>query len=334
MRIAFLVNDVGTEKAIYTTTLLARTAAQRGHDVHYLDLVGLSVQPGGEVLARTRRAPGPGCDLVEFLASVQQTPPRTVDVGELDVLMIRSEPSFELETRAWAQPISWQFGELARLRGVLVLSDPRGLALAGPDKYYSLKFPSRLRPATLVTRDLEAVRTFAADREHGMVLKPLHGGAGESVFWVRPDDPNLAQVFAAVARRGYVIAQDYLPAISEGTIRLFMLAGEPLRVDGRVAALHHLQRGSDIRTNYAVAATVVRAEVGDDTLTAAAAVGEILAEDGMFLVGLDLVGDQILEANLHSPGGLPGAQRTCRVDFAAGVVDAMVARRQTTTGRI
>lgn len=334
MRIAFLVNALADERPVYTTPRLARAAALRGHEVSYLDLTDLGLETDGSVSALARRPPGPGADPEEFLAGLNRAPLEPLAVGDLDVLMLRSEPSFELTTRPWAQPVGWLFGELARQRGVLVLSDPRGLALAGPDKYYTLRFPARHRPATILTRSLAAVRAFAAGRPEGIVLKPLHGGAGDHVFWVRPGDPNLAQIVAAVAERGYLLAQAYLPAIAEGCVRLFLLDGRPLTVDGQVAALRLTPAGEDIRTNYAVTGTVAPAELDHRHLAAAAAAGPRLAADGLFLVGLDLVGETILEANLHSPGGLRGAELLTGADFSAVVVAAVERKRLASASRV
>lgn len=327
MRLAFLVNAVADERDVYTTTQLAFTAVRRGHDVCYVDVDALTIAPDGEITAAARRATGTFGDAAAYLDAVVRSAPEALALDRLDVLMLRNEPSFDAIDRPWAQPIGFQFGELARQRGVVVLSDPRSLALAGPDKLYTLRFPARFRPRTLITRDLEAVRAFAADLDGDVVLKPLHGGAGESVFAIRRNDANFVQIFEAVARRGYVIAQEYLPAIARGSVRLFMLDGAPLTVDGAVAATRHVPQGTDIRSNYRVAATIAPPELDDDALAVAAAVGPALAADGMFLVGLDVVGDKILEANLYSPGGLRGAQLLAGVDFNGAVIDAMAAKR-------
>ena len=83
-----------------------------------------------------------------------------------------------------------------------------------------------------------------------MVLKPLQGSGGQSVFLVRPDDlPNINQMIDAVARDGYVIAQEYLPAAAEGDMRLFVLNGLPLRYRGRYAAFRRVRMGGDMRSN-------------------------------------------------------------------------------------
>jgi glutathione synthase len=207
-----------------------------------------------------------------------------------------------------------------------VLSDPETLACAGPDKLYTLGFPPEFRPPTLVTRDPAAVAEFVDAHRDGAVIKPLHGGAGDSVFLVRRDEPNLDQIISAVGRRGYLVVQPYLPAVAEGSIRLFLLDGDMLTVDGEVAALRLLPTGADIRTNFHVSHTVAPAGLDDAALVAARAVGPRLAKDGMFLVGLDIVGGLILEANLHAAGGLRGAERLTGADFSGAVLAAVETR--------
>jgi glutathione synthase len=327
LRIAVLVNALTDERPVHTTVLLARAAIRRGHRVTMLDLADLTLAADGRLWARGRLAPCAGVDGAEFLDRVRAAEPESIVVDELDVLLLRTEPSFEVEHRAWAQPIGWQFGALARERGVLVLSDPDGLALAGPDKLYTLRFPARHRPATVITTELAAVQAFRAEHPAGVVIKPLHGGAGDSVFLLRPGEPNLAQIVAAVSRRGYCVVQEFLPEIAAGSVRVFLLDGRPLTVNGRIAALQHLPSGEDIRTNHEITNRLGPAELDERVLAAVGAAGPALAADGMFLTGLDVVGDKILEVNLHSPGGLRGAERFAGADFSAAVISAIETRR-------
>ena len=132
---------------------------------------------------------------------------------------------------------------------VIVLNDPNGLAKAMNKMYFQL-FPEEVRPATLITRDKEEIRTFAKEHGNNIVLKPLQGSGGSNVFLVRKDDmANLNQMVEAVSRDGYVIAQEYLPAAAEGDTRLFLMNGEPLRYKGKYAAFRRIRSGEDMRSN-------------------------------------------------------------------------------------
>ena len=156
------------------------------------------------------------------------------------------------------------------------------------------------------------------------MLKPLQGSGGASVFLVRPDDlPNLNQMIDAVSRDGYVIGQEYLPAAADGDMRLFVLNGRPLRVKGKYAAFRRVRGGGDMRSNIHAGGRLAEATVTDKDLRIAEIVRPKLVQDGMFLVGLDIVGDKLMEINVFSPGGLGSAQQFEKVNFSAHVIEAI-----------
>ena len=128
------------------------------------------------------------------------------------------------------------------------------------------------------------------------MIKPLSGSGGESVFLVKPDGlSNLNQMIDAVSRDGYVIAQEYLPDAVDGDVRLFMMNGQPLRHQGKICAFRRRGSGADHRSNVHQGGGVERAELDARALEVAEIVRPRLVEDGMFLVGLDLVGDKLME---------------------------------------
>jgi glutathione synthase len=157
-----------------------------------------------------------------------------------------------------------------------------------------------------------------------IVLKPLQGSGGASVFLVRPDDiPNLNQMIDAVSRDGFVIAQEYLPAAAKGDIRLFMMNGQPLRAKGKYAAFRRVRTGGDMRSNIHAGGKLAAAEISDDALRLAEIVRPKLVQDGMFLIGLDIVGDKLMEINVFSPGGLGSAQKFTKINFCRYVIQAI-----------
>jgi glutathione synthase len=175
----------------------------------------------------------------------------------------------------------------------------------------------------MITRDHSEIKAFA--RELGtVVLKPLQGSGGASVFLVRPDDmPNINQMIDAVSRDGFVIAQEYLPAAQEGDTRLFVMNGQPLRVKGKYAAFRRVRKGEDMRSNIHAGGKLAAAEITKEALHLAEMVRPKLVQDGMFLVGLDVVGDKLMEINVFSPGGLGSAQKLTKINFSKYVVEAM-----------
>ncbi|MGB7858959.1 MAG: glutathione synthase, partial [Acidimicrobiia bacterium] len=206
--------------------------------------------------------------------------------------------------------------------GVIVLNDPNGLAKA-QNKMYFQTFPEEVRPETVITRDREELKSFVKDRGIA-VLKPLQGSGGEGVFLMRADDvANANQIIDAVTRDGYVIAQEYLTKAEQGDTRLFLMNGTPLRHRGRYAAFRRIRHGGDMRSNVHAGGRLGKATIGDEALALAEMVRPKLVQDGMFLVGLDIVGDKLMEINVFSPGGLGSAQKQEGVNFTESVLDSL-----------
>jgi glutathione synthase len=130
----------------------------------------------------------------------------------------------------------------------------------------------------------------------------------------------------AISRGGYVMAQEFMADAKKGDTRFFMVNGEPLEVDGRIAALKRVAQGDDFRANMTAGARPRRAKVTDRMLELASIVGPKLKRDGIFFAGLDIVGDRIVEINTISTGGLNATGVLEKVDFAPAVID-MVARK-------
>ena len=237
--------------------------------------------------------------------------------------MLRNDPAADAVSRPWASAAGILFGRVAMRHGVIVLNDPNGLSKAMTKMYFQL-FPEEVRPKTLITRNRGEIKQFARDQGGNIVLKPLQGSGGQNVFLVRPDDlPNMNQMIDAVSRDGYVIAQEYLPEAAEGDMRLFMINGEPFRYKGKYAAFRRVREGGDMRSNIHAGGKKAQAVVDDRVLRIAEIVRPKLVEDGMFLVGLDIVGDKLMEINVFTPGGLGSARQFEGVNFARGVIEVL-----------
>jgi glutathione synthase len=330
MRIAFYVNALATEEVSYTTTLLAHEAQRRGHEVFYVSVEDLCYRADGTVAAHAWGVPGKRYRSdATFLEAIRgETAAREwVDLESIDVMLLRNDPARDQIERPWAVGIGLLFAQETARRGVLVLNDPVGLARA-VNKMYLQSFPAEVRPVTLITRDDAAIKDFVLEHRHkGVVIKPLSGSGGEGVFLVKGEDQsNLNQILDAVRRYGYVIVQEYLPAAREGDTRFFLLNGRPLEVDGKYAAFCRIGQEGDLRTNISAGGRTTRCKVTDRILELAELVRPRLVRDGMFLVGLDVAGDKLMEINVFSPGGLRVASRYEDIDFAAVVVDALEAK--------
>ena len=326
MRIGFVVNEVRTEEGGYTTSRLGVAAVNRGHEVWVMGVGDLAYDADEKVRARA-------CSVVRrkyatshsYLADLQgkRAVRERITIDDLDVLVLRNDPAADAVRRPWATTIASEFGRLVVRRGVVVVNDPTGLAKAASKMYFEL-FPEEVRPATVITCDHNEIKAFVKDQGGTAVLKPLRGSGGTNVFLVRPDDvPNLNQMIDAVARDGYVIAQEYLAAAAEGDKRLFLMNGRPLRVKGKYAAFRRVRSGGDMRSNIHAGGKKAEAQVTDVDLRIAEIVRPKLVQDGMFLVGLDIVGDKLMEINVFSPGGLGSAQAFTKINFSQYVIEAL-----------
>jgi glutathione synthase len=324
MKIAFVVNDVHTELATYTTTRLAMAAVNLGHKSYTFGVGDFICASDGSVHALARRVRGKSYKSLEkFLADLQSAEhePEHVNLDEFDVVMLRNDPSTDAAERPWAQSSGILFGQLVANRGVMVLNDPENLAHA-INKTYFQQFPEKVRPNTCISRSAHEIKQFIEENKGKAVIKPLQGSGGKNVFLVGQDErANLNQMIDAVLRDGYCVAQEYLPAAAKGDVRLFVMNGRPLSRDGKFAAFRRVNKTGDARSNMHTGGESEPVEVTDKMLRLVEIVRPKLVNDGMFLVGLDIVADKLIEINVFSPGGLGSSSQFAGVDFAQVVIE-------------
>lgn len=322
MRIGFVVNDVATEQSIYTTTRLALTAHQKGHEVWLVGVGEFVCEVDGSMSATAHRPGDKQYKSLDRFMSDIKSPDGVadLDLGSLDVLLLRNDPADDAVERPWAVTGGVAFGRMLAEAGVLVLNDPDSLSHALTKAYFQ-HFPEAVRPRTLISRDGEAIAAFVAEQNGQAVLKPLQGSGGAGVFKVTEEEsPNLNQIIDAISRDGYVVAQEYLPAAVEGDVRMFVMNGQPLVHEGQIAAFRRKSEGADVRSNMSAGGKALKVEVTAEMLRLIDMVRPRLLADGMFLVGLDMVGDKLMEVNVFSPGGLGSCQELYGPDFAAAVI--------------
>ena len=324
IRLAFVVNDVATEKNNYTTIRLARVAINRGHEVALVGLDGFMYHASGSVRARAsvprHKTYADDDALLEDLQA-DDAERKWIDVDQLDVLMLRSDPAEEAEDRPWASNSGLLFAQLAALRHVIVLNDPVHLTDAA-NKTYFQHFPERVRPVTCITLDADEIRAFIAEHEGYGVIKPLQGSGGQSVFVITPDsEGNLNQMIDAVTRDGYAIVQEYLPEAANGDLRLLMLNGRPLRVEGCYACIRRYNDSGDARSNITAGGKYEMAVPDENALLLAEIVGPKLIRDGMYFAGLDIAGDKMMEINVDTPGGINMVDDLTGIGFSEVIID-------------
>lgn len=325
MKLGIVINDIQTEIPTAATLVMIRAAVERGHEVYAIAVGDLSYSTGGSLRALARRSVGGPVesqqDLLEWLQS-DEVPVETIDCGDLDVLYLRYNPGEDERAPLWQQDAGIAFGQVAVHNGTFVLNDPYGLAHA-VNKIYLEHFPETVRPKSVITRRLDEVKRFHEAQGGRIVVKPLRGYGGRDVYLIQDDTTNLPQIVESITRSTYLIAQEFMPEASEGDVRLFLVNGRPLQVDGKYAALRRRNDTGDFRSNLSAGGMPHHTEVTDKMLELAEAIGPRIREDGLFFVGIDIVGDKIVEINSISAGGINSAGELQGVDFGAGVIEAI-----------
>ncbi len=332
MRLALFVNDVATEVDEYTTTRLARAAAQRGHEVWYVGVGDVELgESGGQFVARAHAAEFKKGDTLEgFMERIKERDADRIVMDDLDALFLRNESIDDLQERPWASPLGVVVGQMLKARGVTVVNDPMSLVRA-TSKLYLEEFPEKIRPRSLVTRDPQSIARFVAEVGHSIV-KPLYGAKGRNVFAIEDkDEVNLAQITEAVLHDGYGIVQQFVDGGEDGDARIFLLEGQILEHDGRLAAFRRESTSNDPRANISTGGRPVPLEVGEVECGIVDALSEKLVADGMFFVGVDVIGDKVVEINAESPGGVQAVERLYEIDICLTVIEALERRTGATS---
>lgn len=324
MNIGFIVNDINTEIHTYTTVNMGFRALQMGHKAFFMGVGELIYLPEGSMGALASEANPKSKTSEDMLGEMQSSDfeKRQISAKELDVLFIRNDPSDDQENRPWAQSAGVIFGRIAMKQGVIVLNHPDSLYNA-LNKMYFQHFPEVVRPKTIISRNPSDIRKFYEENGHKIVLKPLQGSGGKDVFLLKEKATNLNQIVETIARNGYVIAQEYLPEAKKGDTRLIVMNGKPLQIDGKYAAFRRVNDNEDFRSNMSAGGHPEMAEINDDMLQLVDQIKGKLLQDGLFFVGLDIVGNKLMEINIFSPGGLISSGKRYGLDFFEVVVQAI-----------
>lgn len=260
-------------------------AQRRGWELHYMEMGDLYLR-GGDGRARTR------------LLSVKQDKESWFSFGaeqdlplhDLDVILMRKDPPFDTEF-IYATYIL----ERAEDKGTLVVNKSQSLRDCN-EKLFTAWF-SELTPDTLVSRSKEHIRKF--HQEHGdIILKPLDGMGGTSIFRVKQDDPNLSVIIETLTELGsrFCMAQNFLPAIKEGDKRVLVVDGEPVPY-----CLARIPAQGETRGNLAAGGRGEARPLSESDWKIARAVAPVLKQKGLIFVGLDIIGDRLTEINVTSP---------------------------------
>lgn len=288
---------------------IAEEAQARGHRLFYYTPDHLSYR-SGRVVARgwplsVRREQGNHFSLGEMA---------DVDLADVDVVWLRQDPPFDMGYITTTHLLDMVHPE------TLVVNDPFWVRNY-PEKLLVLQFPD-LTPPTMIARDLATLRTFK--QEHGdIILKPLYGNGGAGVFRLGPDDRNMTslhELFAGINREP-LIAQKFLPDVSNGDKRIILVDGEA------VGAINRVPAAGETRSNMHVGGRPEKIDLSARDQEICAAIGPLLREKGQIFVGIDVIGDYLTEINVTSPTGIQELERFDGVNIAEKIWQAIEARR-------
>jgi len=293
-----------------TSFAMLLEAQRRGYEIHYMEMNDLYLR-GGEGRARTR------------LLSVEQNQDKWFEFGseqdiplsDLNVVLMRKDPPFDTEF-IYATYIL----ERAEEKGTLIVNKPQSLRDCN-EKLFTAWF-AELTPDTLVTRNASQIREFW--QQHGdIILKPLDGMGGASIFRVKKEDPNLSVIIETLTQHGsfYCMAQNFIPGIKDGDKRVLVVDGEPVPY-----CLARIPKSGETRGNLAAGGRGEARPLTESDWEIARRVGPTLKAKGLIFVGLDIIGDKLTEINVTSPTCVREIEAAFPISITGMLMDAIEKR--------
>ncbi|NQZ13166.1 MAG: glutathione synthase [Algicola sp.] len=299
------IQNINIKKETSFAMLLA--AQSRGYELFYMEMADLYMLDGtayGTMKPLTVKD-----DPNDWFSLGEQM---DVPLTDLDTILMRKDPPFDTEFIYATYML-----EQAEQGGTLIVNKPQSLRDAN-EKLFTAWFP-QCTPDTLVTRSEAKIRDFY--QTHGdIILKPLDGMGGASIFRVKPNDPNLGVIIETLTDYGkvFAMAQRFIPDITTGDKRILMIDGEPIDY-----CLARIPAKGETRGNLAAGGTGVAQPLSDSDRWIAEQVGPTLKEKGLIFVGLDVIGDKLTEINVTSPTCIKEIENAYDVDITGKLFDAI-----------
>ncbi|PKO38215.1 MAG: glutathione synthase [Betaproteobacteria bacterium HGW-Betaproteobacteria-6] len=314
LKLAFVVDPLEHLKAWKDSSVaMMRAAEHHGHEVYTIDAASLgwrkpeSDQAGGVFGEATHLHLRPD-DHDWYRETGREWLPLTT----FDAIVMRKDPPFDAEylTATWLL-------ERAEADGVKVFNRPRALR-DHSEKLAIMEF-ARFSPSTVVTRNMAQLHHFI-DEQRDVILKPLDGMGGSQIFRVHRNDPNRNVIVETLTHEGArtIMAQCYVPEISQGDKRILIIAGKPVPF-----CLARIPKAGETRGNLAVGGTGVAQELSASDREIAEAIGPVLIKRGLMLVGIDVIGDRLTEINVTSPTCMVEIRQQSGFDAAGAFITAI-----------
>ena len=308
LRIGVVMDPIDTITPKKDSTLAMLLEAERRHaEIHYFEQRDLKLI-AGVATGRSRQLHVKDDNASWF----ELAEPQDVALGELDAILMRKDPPFDMEYIYTTYIL-----DRAVLAGALVINRPQALRDMN-EKVFTAWFPD-CAPLTLITRSMSEMKAFLAENSH-IVVKPLHGMGGKSIFVLKQGDNNANVVFETLTDYGqnFAMAQVYVPEILLGDKRILLVNGEPVPY-----ALARIPSADDNRGNLVMGATGKGQELSDRDREICEQVGPVLRAQGVIFAGIDVIGDYLTEVNVTSPTGIRELDRQFDLNISGMLFDAI-----------
>jgi len=320
LKLAFIIDPIYQLDPGHDTSVALMEAAQAlGHEVWVTQANLLSVVEGKAwaVLERVQLKPVQLIDRrwVAEATWYQLSDRALMPLETLDAVFMRTDPPVDIPYLYATYILDY----IDRAK-TLMINNPQGLRAAN-EKMYALQFTKAI-PETIVTSDKQVIRKFL-EAKGAAILKPLGQKAGEGILYLEPSDHNFNSIVEISTLRGKmpIMVQEYLPAAKEGDKRIILLNGEP------IGALNRISHGSDFRNNMAAGGTVAKTEITQREQEICTEIAANLRQDGLFFVGIDVIGGYLTEVNVTSPTGIREIDRLEGTRLGEQVIQWVVVER-------
>ncbi|ASK77890.1 glutathione synthase [Paraphotobacterium marinum] len=308
MKFGIIMDPISNIKVSKDSNLkILLKAQERNYEIFYMELQDLYVEKGNPyALAKKIILKQNKESWFEFKETTR------IPLSDLDVILMRKDPPFDIDY-IYATYIL----DLAELKGTFVANKPQSLRDCN-EKVYTSWFP-KLTPETIITSNPYLIKDFHKTHKN-IILKPLDGMGGASIFKVTENDPNLSVIIETLTNHGsaYCMAQEFIPDITLGDKRIIIINGEVMPY-----VLARIPAKGETRGNIAAGGTGVVQEISERDLNLAKEIAPILKQKGLFWVGLDVIGNKLTEINVTCPTCIVEIEQATGFSIADKILDSL-----------
>lgn len=308
IKLGIVMDPISKVKVAKDSSMAMMLEAQnRGYEIYYMEMKDLYLDRG-QGRANTQKIKIYDDTNHWYELSDQQD----IALSELDAILMRKDPPFDTEY-IYATYIL----ERAEVEGTLIVNKPQSLRDCN-EKLFTAWFAD-LTPRTLVTRNDAQIRSFHKELKD-IIIKPLDGMGGSSIFRIKEDDVNVGVIIETLTNHGqqYTMVQEYMPAIVDGDKRILIVNGEPMPY-----CLARIPAQGETRGNLAAGGRGVAQPLSPTDKLIAETIAPELKRRGLFFVGLDIIGDKVTEINVTSPTCIREIEAAYPINISGKLMDAI-----------